>query len=137
MQGVLLDTHIWIQLQAGSPMLSNAARKAIDIATSRRIVYVPAISVWEVAMLAQKKRIQFDRTVGQWVAEALDKPGIQLLPMTTEIAIEAAELPEPMHKGFANRIIVASARIERLTLITCDKPMLKFAKHIGLDCIQG
>lgn len=71
------------------------------------------------------------------MAEALDKPGIQLLPLSSEIAIDAAELTETMHKDSADRMIVASARVERLTLITCDKPMLAFAKASGLACIEG
>ena len=136
-QGVLLDTHIWIQLQSGSPTLSKPALQAIDLATSRRSVYVPLISVWEIAMLTSKKRLQFDRPVRRWVTEALDKPGIQLLPLSSEIVIDAAELPEPMHKDPADRMIVASARVGRLTLITCDKPMLAFAKASGLACIEG
>ncbi|MHB8301972.1 MAG: type II toxin-antitoxin system VapC family toxin [Acidobacteriaceae bacterium] len=136
-RGVLLDTHIWIQLQSGSPTLSKAALNAIDIATSSRSVYAPLISVWEVAMLTTKKRLQFDRPVRQWVEEALEKPGLQLLPFTTDIAIEAALLPEPMRKDPADRMIVASARVERLALVTCDKPMLSFAKSIGVECIQG
>ncbi len=136
-RGVLLDTYIWIQLQTGSPKLSKAALNVIDIATSSRSVYVSLISVWEIAMLTAKRRLQFDRPVRRWVEEALDKPGLQLLPFTTEMAIEAALLPEPMHKDPADRIVVASARVERLTLITSDKPMLSFAKSIGLECIQG
>ncbi len=88
-------------------------------------------------MLTSKKRLQFDRPVRRWVTEALDKPGIQLLPLSSEIVIDAAELPDPMHKDPADRMIVASARVERLTLITCDRPMLAFAKATGLACIEG
>ena len=88
-------------------------------------------------MLTSKKRLQFDRPVRRWVTEALDKPGIQLQPLSSEIAIDAAELPEPMHKDPADRMIVASARVERLLLITSDRPMLAFAKATGLACIEG
>lgn len=88
-------------------------------------------------MLTLKKRIQFDRPLRRWVSEALDKPGIQILPLSSEIVIEAAELPEPMRKDPADRMIVASARVERLTLITRDKPMLAFARSTGLACIEG
>jgi PIN domain nuclease of toxin-antitoxin system len=136
-RGVLLDTHIWIRLQSGAPTLSRAALHAIDAATARRSVFVPLISVWEIAMLTTKKRLQFDRPVRRWVEEALDKPGLELLPFTTDIAIEAALLPEPLHKDPADRIIVASAHIEGLTLITADRPMLSYAKSAGLRCIQG
>ncbi len=88
-------------------------------------------------MLTSKKRLQFDRPVRRWVTEALDQPGIRLLPLSSDIAIDAAELPETMHKDPADRMIVASARIERLLLVTCDKPMLAFAKATGLACIEG
>ena len=136
-RGVLLDTHIWIQLQSGAPDLSKPALKAIDFATSTRSVYVSSISVWEIAMLTSRERVRFDRPVRQWVMEALDKPGIQLLQLSPEIAIEAAELPASMHKDPADRMIVASARVEHLMLITCDQPMLAFAKATGLACVEG
>ncbi len=124
-------------MQSGSLTLSKAALTAIDLASSSRSVYIPLISVWEIAMLTAKKRLRFDRPVRLWMEEALDKPGLQLLPFTTEIAIEAAMLQEPMHKDPADRMIVASAKVECLTLITCDKQMIAFSKSIGLSYIQG
>lgn len=136
-RGILLDTHIRVELQSGSSTLSKRAVASIDLATSTRSVYVPLIAIWEIAMLAAKKRVQFDRPVQQWVEESLDKPGINVLPITPRIAIEAALLPEPMHKDPADRMIVASAVLEDLTLVTCDRPMLAYAKLIGLDCIEG
>ncbi len=136
-RGVLLDTHVWIRLQMLSHPLSTNAIEAIQNAGALRSVYVPAISIWEIAMLTRRKRLQLEMPVGRWVVEALDKPGIQLLPLSIDIAIEAVELPEPMYKDPADRMIVASARVERLTLITSDQPMLRVARHIGMDCVQA
>lgn len=134
--GVLLDTHIWIHLQSGAP-LSKDAFRAIHRAASKQSVYVPVISLWEIGMLSMKQRLKFDRPVRQWMEAALDKPGIQLLPLTSEIALEAAVLPKPMHADPADRMILASAIAEGLTLITCDRLMLSYAKSIGLDRIEG
>lgn len=136
-RGVLLDTHVWIRLQMLSHPLSTEAITAIQSANALRLVYVPAISIWEISMLTKRKRLQLDTAVSRWVAEALDKPGIQVLPLSIDIAIEAAELPEPMYKDPADRMIVASARIEGLTLITSDKPMLRVARHFGMTCIRA
>lgn len=136
-QGVLLDTHIWIRLHAGSDSLSREALKAIRAAAFKQSVLVPVISIWEIAMLSLKKRLQFDRPVRQWVEEAIGKPGIELLPFTPDIAMEAATLPEPMHKDPTDRIIVASARVEGLTLITSDRTILSISKTIGIHCIRG
>jgi PIN domain nuclease of toxin-antitoxin system len=136
-RGVLLDTHIWIRLQTLSHPLSPEAMRAIENAAVLHNVYVPAISVWETALLTARNRLELDIPVKRWVEEALNKPGIQLLPFTPEIAIEALALPEPMHKDPVDRMIVASALVERMTLITCDKPILRFASRIGLECIRG
>jgi PIN domain nuclease of toxin-antitoxin system len=136
-RGVLLDTHVWIRLQTLSHPLSREAITAIQSANALRTVYVPAISIWEIALLTRRKRLQLDIPISRWVAEALDKPGIQVLPLSIDIAIEAAELPEPMYKDPADRMIVASARIEGLTLITSDKPMLRVARHFRMACIQA
>ncbi|MGH9617077.1 MAG: type II toxin-antitoxin system VapC family toxin [Acidobacteriaceae bacterium] len=136
-RGILLDTHIWIELQSGSLALSREALNCIDLATASRSVYVSLISIWEIAMLTAKKRLQFDRPVRQWAEVALAKPGLQLLPLSMEIVIEAALLPEPMHKDPADRMIVASAGVESLTLITRDKAIRAFANTIGLECVQG
>jgi PIN domain nuclease of toxin-antitoxin system len=117
--------------------LSRQALRAIEIARREQSVYVSAISVWELAMLVARKRFQVNKPVRTWVQEAFEQPDIQLLPLAPDIAIEATELPRPMHKDPADRMIVASARVERLTLITCDRPMLAFAKATGLACIEG
>lgn len=88
-------------------------------------------------MLVFRKRFELEQPVGAWVAEAFEQPDIQLLPLAPQIAIAAVELPSPMHKDPADRIIVASALIERCVLITSDKLILSFAKSIGLRCIRG
>ncbi|MEO7004891.1 MAG: type II toxin-antitoxin system VapC family toxin [Acidobacteriaceae bacterium] len=136
-RGVLLDTHVWVRLQMVTRPLSSEALKAIQKAAGSRSVYVPVISAWEIAMLKLRRRLELNMPAQQWVAEALDKPGIQMLPLSPEIAIEAAELPEPMHKDPADRLIVASALVEGLTLITSDKAILAFAKKTGMDCIRA
>ena len=117
--------------------LSRQALRAIESARRERSVYVSAISIWELAMIVLRKRFELDRPVRKWVEAALEPPDIQLLPLSPEIAIEAAELPDPMYKDPADRMIVASARVEHLVLITCDKPMLAFAKATGLACVEG
>jgi len=134
---VLLDTHIWVRLQTLSRPVSREAIRAIQKAERIGSVYISAISVWEVAMITRKNRLALDMPIRQWVTEALNKPGIQLLPVTAEIAIEASELPEPMHKDPSDRLIVASARTELMTLITADKLILQSAPAIGLNCIEG
>lgn len=136
-RGVLLDTHIWLRLEAMTAPIARAALQAIETARREQSVYVSVISVWELAMLVVRKRFELNKPVRIWVQEAFDQPDIQLLPLGPDIAIEATELPRPMRKDPADRIILASARVEGLTLITSDLPMLSFAETIGLRSIRG
>ncbi len=134
---LLLDTHVWIDFINASPKLRSHAIAAIDKARSTGSAFVSVISVWEIALLVRLGRLSLHSPVSQWTTEALELPGINLLPFTPEIAIASVDLPDPMHKDPADRILVASARIERLTLVTRDRDILGFAKAIKLPCLQA
>ena len=134
---LLLDTHVWINYQAFSRALRPAAERVIDEAVTHNAVFVSVISIWEIAMLERAGRINLNGGVHAWTQEALSKPGISLLPLLPEIAIDSVYLPEPMHKDPADRILVASARIEKLTLVTSDKAILAFAKATSLACLRA
>jgi PIN domain nuclease of toxin-antitoxin system len=134
---LLLDTHVWLHYQGSSKSLRPTAEAAIDEAALRHAVFISVISIWELAMLERAGRIELSGGVDRWTQSALAIPGIKLLPFSPQIAIESVNLPEPMHKDPADRILVASARIERMTLITADKAILAFAKTSGLACLRA
>jgi PIN domain nuclease of toxin-antitoxin system len=134
---LLLDTHIWLRYQGLSGGLREPAIQTIDAAAAAGTVFVSVISIWEIALLARLKRIALHASVDRWTQEALSKPGILLLPFTPQIAIDSVDLPDPMHRDPADRILVATARIERLTLVTRDRDILSFAKATKLACIQA
>lgn len=134
---LLLDTHIWLRYQGISGDLLPAVLPLIHEAAGRGGVYVSIISVWEIAQLARLSKIALNTDVHHWIGSALSKPGIQLLTMTPEIAIESVNLPEPMHKDPADRILVASARVERLTLVTRDREILLSANALHLSTLRA
>ena len=80
-----------------------------------------AVSVWEVAMLVAKRRIEFDRPTLTWVRQALLLPRIELLALTPEVCIRAAELGPAFPGDPADRMIVATAIEARAVLLTRDK----------------
>ncbi len=134
---LLLDTHVWVDFINASPKLRPHAVAAIDKARSDGSAFVSVISIWEVALLVRLKRLMLDAPVPQWTSEALKLPGVNLLPFTPEIAIASVDLPDPMHKDPADRILVASARVERLTLVTRDRDILALARSNKLACLQA
>jgi PIN domain nuclease of toxin-antitoxin system len=135
--GLLLDTHVWVRFGNKSPLLRKSTIESIDQGLTSGTVFVSVISVWEVAMLVRDGRLAIHSGLERWVEEALSLPGLQLLSFSTQIAIQSVTLPESMHKDPADRILVASAQVERLALVTADKAMLKFAKTTGLSHMRA
>lgn len=127
--GLLLDTHIWLRYQGISGDLLPAALPRIHAAVAHGKLYISVISIWETAMLARAGKLSLNTNINSWTQQALSKPGLNLLDFSPEIAIESVNLPEPVHKDPADRILIASARVERLTLVTRDQKVLEFASR--------
>jgi PIN domain nuclease of toxin-antitoxin system len=135
--GVILDTHIWVWLTIGSSELSKSSIGLIERAAASGLVYIPAIVVWEVATLAAKRRLTFKMPTRQWVEEALSQQGINLIPLLPTIAVESTELPGEFHSDPADRIIVATARIKSLPIMTRDAKILDYARKGNLTAIKA
>ena len=114
---LILDTHVWVWLVAGDVTLAPEARDAIEQAAADGAVLVPAIAVWEVAMLESRGRLVLGKPVLQWVEDALSAPGLDLAPFSPDVAVESVRLPSPLHADSADRMIVATARIAGATLV--------------------
>jgi PIN domain nuclease of toxin-antitoxin system len=133
----LLDTHIWLRYVGVSGSLRPAVLPILDAAAVQHGLYISAISIWEIALLVKRKRLSLHPNINAWVKTALSQPGINLLPFSPKIAIESVNLPEPMHKDPSDRIIVASARVEGLRLVTRDKEILEFAALTNLPVLRA
>ena len=114
---VVLDTHAWIWWVSEPSRLGRGARERIDRA---RTVGVPAICCLEVAVLAARGRISLDRPALEWLNDALAQPGVDLLPLTTAVAVKAADLPALAPSDPADRLIMATAILESAPLVTKD-----------------
>lgn len=125
----VLDTHVWIWVVEGNRTeVAAPSIEAIERAAKAGAVRVSAISVWEVAMLEAKGRISLSRPVDDWVDAALHVPGLRLLPLSPEIAIESTRLPGGPPGDPADRILMASARHLGGRLATRDLGILDYAQ---------
>jgi len=132
---LLLDTHAWVWFTVGQ--LKNFERRtwtAIERACQRGECLVSIISIWEVGMLAAKGRLVFKSSTDEWTKQALDVPGMSLVPLAREAAIESSNLPGPFHGDPADRLLVATARHLRARLVTADENVLNYAsrKHVNV-----
>ena len=125
---LLLDSHVVVWIVADSKRLSRPAASAIRRARQDGGLAVSAITMWELAWLLTRRRIQAYGTIEVSVRLLLE--GLTILPITPEIAALAAQFPDDYPRDPADRIIGATARAEGLTLVTRDEnirhsPLLK------------
>ncbi len=128
---LLIDTHVLVWLDAGSPALGASARARIDEALFRQSLLVSAISFWEIAMLMAKQRLTLKMSPDTWRKELL-AGGLLELPVDGDIGIAAGGLPD-FHGDPADRIIAASALLRGATLVTADKKMLVWPRIETID----
>lgn len=134
---LVLDTHVWLwAVEAVTDAMAPEAMEAVAEASLRGEVAVSAISVWEVAMLEARGRISLSRPVDDWVAAALRLPGVRLLELTPEIAVESTRLPGEVHGDPADRILAASARVAGGRLATRDRRLLDYARQGHLEVLD-
>jgi PIN domain nuclease of toxin-antitoxin system len=124
---LLLDTHIWIWLEAGSDELSEPTRREISRALGAGQLRIAAISLWELALLVSRSRVTLGKPVSLWIEAALADPGPVIEPLDMHVAVESAELPGSFHRDPADRLIVATARVTAATLMTRDRRILDYA----------
>ncbi|MBW2704964.1 MAG: type II toxin-antitoxin system VapC family toxin [Deltaproteobacteria bacterium] len=124
---IVLDTHAWIWFTSKPEALSKKAQKALDAAVKEKNVLVSSISVWEVALLVDKKRLKLSMDVTDWIAKSESLPFIQFIPVSNSIAVKSVNLPQPLHSDPADRIIIATALSIGAPLITKDKKISDYA----------
>ncbi len=123
---ILLDTHVWLWLMTGNSVLTQEFVASCQTILSMQGIFISSMSIWEVGMLVDKKRIEMEIDVLDWVTQALDEPGIQLCHVTPRIAIQSTRLPGEIHGDPVDRLLIASAYEENAVLVTCDKKILAY-----------
>jgi PIN domain nuclease of toxin-antitoxin system len=136
-RGLILDTHIWIWLNNASSEISSKTVASIDRAARSGEVFVHAITLWEIATLESRGRVTMSMPLEQWITEALSKPGVGLVPLLPNIAIESARLPANFHGDPADRLIVAAARVMGLAVVTRDSKILAYGKQGHVNVVKG
>ena len=119
----LFDTNIWI-FGANSPDSLPDEIKEL-MARPGEQFGLSAISLWEVGKKHQCGKLQLDQALGAWLKGAT-AANIHVLPLTPEVVADAMHLPDfPVHDP-ADELIVATARVHRLTLLTTDTKLKNY-----------
>lgn len=117
---IVLDTHVFVWWLMQSPKLSARAKREIRRATRLRSIVVSAVSIFELATVVRRGRLQLGTTVELWLDAAKSLPELHVEPLTDQIARLAGGLADPLPGDPADRIIVATAMTLQAKLVTAD-----------------
>lgn len=115
---LLLDTHIWLWFIGDSQKLRG--RVLHELKSGNNELWLSPMSTLEAVTLHQKGQVYLADDLRRWLARATT--GIIEAPLTHEIALAARQLE--MHQDPADRILVATAQVLDLTLVTADEQLL-------------
>ena len=110
---LLLDTHAFLWWNADDAALGEHARTAI--LDGRTTVYVSAATAWEIELKRAKGKLEVRGDVIDWI----EQNGFLPLPIDATHAVAGANLP-PHHRDPFDRVLIAQAQLEQLTLVTAD-----------------
>ena len=118
---ILLDTHVLVWMSLDPGRISKKARTAIQEARGSGGIYISDITLWEIALLALRGRLEIAGTIDSFVHE-ISAP-VLIKPITAAIASAAVRFPEDYPKDPADRLIGATSRMETLPLVTADEQL--------------
>lgn len=121
---LLLDTHAFLWWIEDDPALGSSARAAIDVPTNP--VYVSAASAWEIAIKRAKGTLDAPRgDVATWIAQE----GFEELEIAVPHGTAAGAL-QPHHRDPFDRVLVAQAQLEDMTLVTANPALAAYDVEI-------
>ncbi len=87
----------------------------------------------EIAQLVLKGRVRIPDDLNDWMVAGLDLMRCKEIGLKTHLATAAYVLPGNFHADPADRLIVATARAEKMTLVTADSRILEYPHVLTLD----
>jgi PIN domain nuclease of toxin-antitoxin system len=115
---LLLDTHVVLWWLVDAPGLSADVKETLDHEPD---VYLSAATVWEIAIKHALGKLAGPDDLPEQVRDS----GFRALPVADRHAIVAGRLP-PHHRDPFDRMLVAQAQVEGLTLVTRDPDIQKY-----------
>lgn len=113
----LLDTHTFIWWDSNPKRLSKTALNLLS--DSNNYLFLSLVSVWEMQIKIQLGKLQVRADLGTLIAEQLSENNLGLLNVNLSHILTLSQL-ENHHKDPFDRLLIAQARIEKMTLVSCD-----------------
>lgn len=114
------DTHVVVWWTSEPGRLTPPMASALATVSAAAPLFIPDICLWEIATLVSLGRLRPTIPLREWLAKATAAPLARIVPIDPVIASEAAALPDSFHRDPADRLIVSTARVLGLPLLTLD-----------------
>ena len=121
----LLDSSVWMMSALRDQVLPGDIRKIVGDANE--VLGLSIFSLWEAAKKHQQGKLPLPMDLSLWLKAAVPRQ-LHILPLTADIIVESTRLPEFPVNDPADQLIVATARVHKLTLLTTDTK-LKGYRH--------
>lgn len=124
----LVDTHVWLWFLIGDARAMSAqAVQLLRRCLRGEGLVVSDISFWELGIKAAKGKLSLAPNPTAWLGMAERRPGFSFLRLDREILVASTQLPGELHGDPADRMLIASAMLAQLPLITADRTLLAYA----------
>jgi PIN domain nuclease of toxin-antitoxin system len=115
---ILIDTQIFLWLFGFVSRISPDVENLLK--SGNHDIYLSAASVWEIAIKYGNGKLQLPDKPEIFIPDRMNRAGFKRLEITLEHALAVANLPQ-IHKDPFDRLLIAQANLEKLTLLSADK----------------
>ena len=131
---ILLDTHVILWSLLCPDELDKSSMRIIEKAQEKDQLFLSSITLWEIAMLKSKKRINIYEPIKEFLDSITNIDGLSIKEISASVAAESVLLNE-FHGDPADRIIAATAISSGLVLLTRDKKILSWAEQGSIRAV--
>lgn len=124
---LLLDTHSFIFYVDRPDAFPSMARAALE--DSSNDLFLSVVSPWEIQIKSTLGKLQLSKPAAELVQAELDRAAIELLPITLHHIDALSRLPNH-HRDPFDRLLVAQAIHEGLTLVSSDQTIAKYGAPV-------
>lgn len=126
---ILLDTHCWLWMQVSPDRISAQVQEVLTDPENE--LFLSAASSWEIAIKWALGKLPLPTPPMEYVPRGLERQGVTGLPVQHRHALHTATLPQH-HRDPFDRLLIAQAQLEQLTLLTADE---KLGSYEGVDLL--
>lgn len=126
---LLLDTQVWLWMIEAPDRLPSAVRRLVSPTANQ--CFLSAVTVWEIAIKYRVGKLKLPGTPAMLIPQWMERADVSPLPILHQHALHVAALPLH-HRDPFDRLLIAQAQIEDLTIVTADRDFKRYDVKVSL-----